>query len=47
MASLLTYRDASVAKAGTDGELYERGTWPELARLARELPEAGVHFQSK
>lgn len=35
----------SVAKPGTASETYERNTWPELARLAGKLPEAGVHFQ--
>ena len=25
---------------------WERRTWPGLARLAREVPEAGIHFQS-
>ncbi|EMC91718.1 hypothetical protein BAUCODRAFT_302218 [Baudoinia panamericana UAMH 10762] len=34
-----------VAQRGTPSETYERNTWPELARLASELPEAGVHFQ--
>ncbi|KAG9241673.1 FAD dependent oxidoreductase [Calycina marina] len=24
---------------------YERDTWPELARLAKDVPEAGIHFQ--
>lgn len=30
---------------GTPSAEYERDTWPELARLARDLPESGVHFQ--
>ncbi|KAK5117352.1 hypothetical protein LTR62_005969 [Meristemomyces frigidus] len=34
-----------VAKPGTPSQSYERDTWPELARLAQDLPEAGVHFQ--
>src|SRR3569833_337951 len=25
---------------------YERDTWPEMKRLATEVPEAGIHFQS-
>ena len=25
---------------------WERRTWPELKRLAEEVPEAGIHFQS-
>ncbi|KAK8219286.1 D-amino acid oxidase [Zalaria obscura] len=34
-----------VAKEGTAPETYERNTWPDLANLAENLPEAGVHFQ--
>lgn len=26
---------------------WERRTWPELQKLAAEVPEAGIHFQSK
>jgi len=26
---------------------HDRNTWPELERLAREVPEAGVHFQGE
>jgi D-amino-acid oxidase len=26
---------------------WERNTWPELRRLAAEVPEAGLHFQSQ
>lgn len=26
---------------------WEKNTWPELARLAKDVPEAGIHFQSK
>jgi len=36
-----------VSLPDTDLNTYERETWPELERLARELPEAGVHFQSE
>ena len=25
---------------------WERRTWPELRRLATDVPEAGLHFQS-
>ena len=25
---------------------WERETWPEIKRLAAEVPEAGIHFQS-
>lgn len=31
---------------GTDFNRYERDTWPQLERLARDVPEAGIHFQS-
>lgn len=34
-----------VAKQGTPSEGYERETWPELEKLARDVPEAGLHFQ--
>lgn len=26
---------------------WEARTWPELARLAAEVPEAGIHFQRR
>ncbi|CAC9889793.1 unnamed protein product [Aureobasidium pullulans] len=26
-------------------DVYERNTWPELAKLAEQHPEAGIHFQ--
>lgn len=38
---------SSVGKPGTPSEVYERNTWPELARLAKDLPEAGIHFQGE
>ena len=28
-----------------DGNRWEKNTWPELERLARDVPEAGIHFQ--
>ncbi|PNS18864.1 D-amino-acid oxidase [Sphaceloma murrayae] len=34
-----------VSKPGTPSNVYERDTWPELERLAQDLPEAGIHFQ--
>lgn len=34
-----------MSKPGTPQNDYERNTWPELEKLARDLPEAGVHFQ--
>jgi len=36
-----------VSMPDTDMNVYERETWPELERLAREVVEAGVHFQSE
>ncbi|CZR64766.1 probable D-amino-acid oxidase [Phialocephala subalpina] len=27
------------------GSRWEKDTWPELERLARDIPEAGIHFQ--
>jgi hypothetical protein len=24
---------------------WERNTWPEISRLAKEVPEAGIHFR--
>ncbi|KAK4574708.1 D-amino acid oxidase [Recurvomyces mirabilis] len=44
LSAELIYK-VSVAKAGTPSESYERNTWPELARLAQDLPESGIHFQ--
>ena len=35
----------SVGKEGTPSQEYERTTWPELAKLAQDHPEAGIHFQ--
>lgn len=34
-----------VGKPGSHLQRLERATWPELARICREVPEAGVHFQ--
>ncbi|KAF2226758.1 hypothetical protein BDZ85DRAFT_256727 [Elsinoe ampelina] len=35
-----------MSQDGTPSRDYERNTWPELEKLARDLPEAGVHFQN-
>ncbi|KAF2149000.1 FAD dependent oxidoreductase [Myriangium duriaei CBS 260.36] len=35
-----------VSKDGTPSNQYERDTWPEFAKLARDAPEAGIHFQN-
>lgn len=31
--------------SNTAGNRWEKNTWPELARLAKDVPEAGIHFQ--
>jgi len=31
--------------SNTAGNRWEKNTWPELERLAKEVPEAGIHFQ--
>jgi hypothetical protein len=38
-----TYR---VSERGTAAARWDRDTWPHLERLARDHPEAGIHFQS-
>lgn len=35
-----------VGKPGSNLQRFERATWPELARICHEVPEAGVHFQT-
>ena len=32
--------------AGSEQAAFEKATWPELARLAKEHPECGIAFQS-
>lgn len=34
-----------VGKEGSKLRVFERATWPEIDRICRELPEAGVHYQ--
>lgn len=34
-----------VGKPGSSLQRFERATWPELDRLCREAPEAGIHHQ--
>ena len=36
---------ASVSAEGTAAAKHDKETWPELEKLARLYPEAGVHFQ--
>ena len=35
----------SVSVEGTRAAQWDKDTWPELERLAKHHPEAGVHFQ--
>lgn len=35
------------AKEGTNEARWEAETWPVLAELAANVPEAGIHFQSE
>lgn len=37
----------SVGKPGSKLAQFERDTWPELQRLASNVPEAGIHFQGQ
>lgn len=32
--------------AGPEDSIWEKNTWPELSRLATEVPEAGIHFRT-
>jgi hypothetical protein len=34
-----------VGKPGSKLRAFEKATWPELDRICREVPEAGVHYQ--
>lgn len=34
-----------VGKEGSKLRAFERATWPEIDRICRELPEAGIHYQ--
>ncbi|KAF2031553.1 FAD dependent oxidoreductase [Setomelanomma holmii] len=34
-----------VGKPGSSLQKFEKATWPELERICRDIPEAGVHFQ--
>jgi D-amino-acid oxidase len=34
-----------VGKPGTKLRAFEKATWPELDRICRDVPEAGVHYQ--
>jgi hypothetical protein len=45
--SLLSTYDADTLSSFStkEGNRWEKGTWPELARLAKDVPEAGIHFQ--
>ena len=39
--------NAAVSIKGTPAAEWDRNTWPVLDELARNHPEAGIHFQSK
>ena len=34
-----------VGKPGSKLRAFEKATWPELDRICREVPEAGIHYQ--
>ena len=34
-----------VGKEGSRLRAFERASWPEIDRLCREVPEAGIHYQ--
>jgi hypothetical protein len=38
---------SSFSAPGTPEQRYERNTWPVLSRLAKNAPEAGIHFQGR
>lgn len=35
-----------VGKPGSPLQRFETATWPELDRICREVPEAGIHYQN-
>ncbi|KAL8966538.1 MAG: hypothetical protein Q9197_005923 [Variospora fuerteventurae] len=37
--------DIEISEAGTEAAGWDKNTWPELENLAKNHPEAGVHFQ--
>lgn len=37
--------DIRVSVSGTEAAEWDKNTWGPLAELARDRPEAGVHFQ--
>jgi hypothetical protein len=39
--------DTSYRFSTKEGNRWEKGIWPELARLAKDVPEAGIHFQGE
>jgi hypothetical protein len=45
LMKLLTLEDSSVSIRGTEAAEWDRNTWAPLEDLARNHPEAGVHFQ--
>ncbi len=45
--SQTTLSKAEVDKVAKKAAEFEQSTWPELERLARDIPEAGLHFQGQ
>lgn len=41
----LTHSAFRISEAGTEAAGWDKNTWPELENLAKNHPEAGVHFQ--
>lgn len=41
------YTNTLTSMATEEKSKHERRTWPELKRLCDEVPEAGIHSQSK
>ena len=39
--------DCRTGAKGSDQARWEKETWPALEKLAREVPEAGVHIQGE
>lgn len=43
--SAIAHSVSRISEAGTEAAEWDKNTWPELEKLARYHPEAGVHFQ--
>lgn len=42
-----TFAEMQISMSDEAGSKWEKSTWPELARLAKDVPEAGIHFQGR